>query len=90
MDAVASLSCWAKADPSREANEVVPEADATSAFPTLDAAMRAHIETALSLTLGRIEGASGAAALLGLNPHTLRGKMRRLAIDWSGFRHRVR
>lgn len=53
---------------------------------TLDDAMRAHIARALSLTKGRIEGKGGAAALLGVNPHTLRGKMRRLQLDWSRFR----
>jgi transcriptional regulator with GAF, ATPase, and Fis domain len=55
-------------------------------FPTLDDAVRTHIETALSMTSGRIEGNRGAAELLGLNPHTLRGKMRKLRIEWSAFR----
>ena len=58
----------------------------THAFPTLADAMRAHIEQALVLAHGRIEGKGGAADLLGLNPHTLRGKMRKLAIEWSSFR----
>jgi transcriptional regulator with GAF, ATPase, and Fis domain len=56
------------------------------AFPTLDDAMRSHIESALSLVSGRIEGRGGAADLLGLNPHTLRGKMRKLHLDWGAFR----
>jgi transcriptional regulator with GAF, ATPase, and Fis domain len=34
----------------------------------------------------RIEGARGAAALLDINPHTLRAKMRKLHIDWARFR----
>jgi hydrogenase-4 transcriptional activator len=55
-------------------------------FPTLDDAMRTHIESALALAAGRIEGRGGAADLLGLNPHTLRGKMRKLHLDWSTFR----
>ncbi|MDB4938046.1 MAG: Formate hydrogenlyase transcriptional activator [Labilithrix sp.] len=59
-------------------------------FPSLDEAVRAHIESALSLTSGRIEGRGGAADLLGLNPHTLRGKMRKLKIDWNVFRARTR
>lgn len=59
-------------------------------FLSLDDAMRAHIESALSLTSGRIEGRGGAADLLGLNPHTLRGKMRKLRIDWNVFRTRTR
>jgi len=55
-------------------------------FPTLDDAVRRHIEAALEQTRGCIEGPSGAAALLGLNPHTLRGRMRKLGVDWQRFR----
>ncbi|MBI5440027.1 MAG: sigma 54-interacting transcriptional regulator [Deltaproteobacteria bacterium] len=55
-------------------------------FPSLDGAMRAHIELALVRTRGRIEGAQGAAALLQMNPHTLRARMRRLRIDWSRYK----
>ncbi len=50
-------------------------------------AMRQHIEQALRRTHGQIEGRRGAAALLGINPHTLRSRMRKLRIDWSTFRH---
>jgi transcriptional regulator with GAF, ATPase, and Fis domain len=53
---------------------------------TLNDAMRSHIEAALSATRGRIEGHRGAARLLGINPHTLRARMRKLKIDWSAFR----
>ena len=59
---------------------------AGGAFPTLDEAMRAHIEAALARTRGKIEGRRGAAAILKINPHTLRARMRKLGIDWSGFR----
>jgi len=55
-------------------------------FPTLDEAIRVHVEQALARTRGRIEGARGAAALLGINPHTLRARMRKLRIDWQRFR----
>ena len=54
----------------------------------LEAAMKQHIEDALAVTCGRIEGPYGAARLLDINPHTLRGKMRKLEIDWSKFRTR--
>ncbi|HSJ15558.1 MAG TPA: sigma 54-interacting transcriptional regulator [Longimicrobiales bacterium] len=57
-----------------------------SSFPTLDAAMARHIEQALVLTRGRVEGERGAARLLGINPHTLRARMRRLGVDWAHFR----
>jgi hydrogenase-4 transcriptional activator len=56
------------------------------AFPTLDTAMARHIEAALTRTGGRIEGRSGAARLLDINPHTLRARMRKLGIDWNRFR----
>jgi len=53
---------------------------------SLDEAMRHHIEAALALTEGRIEGPQGAARLLKINPHTLRARMRKLRIDWGHFR----
>jgi transcriptional regulator with GAF, ATPase, and Fis domain len=53
---------------------------------TLDQLVRGHIETALADCLGRIEGPFGAARRLGVNPHTLRARMRRLGIDWQRFR----
>ncbi len=52
----------------------------------LDEAMRAHIESALAATDGRIEGPQGAAKLLAINPHTLRARMRKLGIDWAAYR----
>jgi hydrogenase-4 transcriptional activator len=56
---------------------------------TLNDAMRAHIESALRLARGRIEGPRGAARHLAINPHTLRARMRKLKIDWSSFRESV-
>jgi len=62
-------------------------ADAESqSFPSLDAAVRQHIEAALEKTKGRIDGPFGAAGLLEINPHTLRAKMRKLGVDWRTFR----
>jgi transcriptional regulator with GAF, ATPase, and Fis domain len=52
----------------------------------LNAVIRQHIEAALAVARGRIEGRQGAAALLQINPHTLRAKMRKLGIDWATFR----
>jgi DNA-binding NtrC family response regulator len=57
-----------------------------STFASLDEAMRKHIESALMLTRGRIEGRRGAAALLKINPHTLRARMRKLKIQWNKYR----
>ncbi|MBC7789530.1 MAG: sigma-54-dependent Fis family transcriptional regulator [Anaerolineae bacterium] len=52
----------------------------------LDAAMAKHIESALEISHGQIEGSDGAAALLGINPHTLRARMRKLGVEWVRFR----
>jgi transcriptional regulator with GAF, ATPase, and Fis domain len=56
------------------------------AFETLEQAMERHIRAALSRTRGRIEGPRGAAALLDINPHTLRSRMRKMGLEWSSFR----
>ncbi len=53
---------------------------------SLEAAMKRHIETALVATGGKIEGKNGAAALLEINPHTLRARMRKHTLDWTKFR----
>jgi transcriptional regulator with GAF, ATPase, and Fis domain len=52
----------------------------------LDVVMRRHIEHALRTAHGRVDGPFGAARVLGLNPHTLRGRMLKLGIDWRQFR----
>jgi hydrogenase-4 transcriptional activator len=45
-----------------------------------------EIVAAVARCRGRIEGPFGAAAALGVNPHTLRSRMRRLGIEWSQYR----
>jgi transcriptional regulator with GAF, ATPase, and Fis domain len=55
---------------------------------TLDEAMRRHIEATLTQTQGRVDGPHGAARILGINAHTLRGRMRKLKVDWQKFRPR--
>lgn len=59
---------------------------ADAALATLDEAMRRHIERALAMARGKIEGPGGAASLLNINPHTLRARMRKLGIAWKFFR----
>jgi transcriptional regulator with GAF, ATPase, and Fis domain len=71
--------------------EVVPDAPSAESselleVTSLNAAMKRHIERALVVTRGRIEGRGGTAALLGINPHTLRARMRKLGIVWSRYR----
>jgi DNA-binding NtrC family response regulator len=63
-----------------------PAAAAPPRIVTLDEATARHIEQALAATRGRIEGPTGAAALLGINPHTLRARMRKLGVQWSAYR----
>ncbi len=55
-------------------------------IPTLEELTRRHIEATLIHTRGRVEGKNGAARLLGINPHTLRGRMRKLGLNWMAFR----
>jgi len=55
-------------------------------FTTFNEQARSHIETALRKSRGRVDGPFGAALLLGLNPQTLRSRMRKLGIDSRRFR----
>jgi transcriptional regulator with GAF, ATPase, and Fis domain len=50
---------------------------------TYDEVIRKHIIKVLKKTHGKIEGQSGAAKLLGLNPSTLRGKLRKYKIPFG-------
>jgi transcriptional regulator with GAF, ATPase, and Fis domain len=75
-----------KAPPARAAAEHGSLAAANEPLATLDRAMAHHIEAALARTRGKVEGPGGAAELLGINPHTLRARMRKLGVDWR--RHR--
>jgi transcriptional regulator with GAF, ATPase, and Fis domain len=72
-----------QADAVRDERGTVEE---SQELATLDAIVTRHIEAALRLAGGRIEGRRGAAAKLGINPHTLRARMRKLGIDWTRFR----
>jgi transcriptional regulator with GAF, ATPase, and Fis domain len=49
----------------------------------LDAAMAEHIRTALKMTNGRVDGDRGAAKLLGINPRTLRHRMKKLGVPFG-------
>jgi len=69
----------------REAATADPR-DNAPAPSALDDVVRRHIERVLAHARGRIEGPRGSARLLGVNPHTLRSRMRKLGIDWARFR----
>jgi len=52
-------------------------------FPTLDQVIIRHISQALKLTGGQVGGNAGAANKLGVNPSSLRKKMRKLRIPFG-------
>jgi DNA-binding NtrC family response regulator len=56
-------------------------------FLPLDIVNARHISQALKITRGKIHGPSGAASLLGLNPSTLRHRMRKLGIVHGRIKH---
>jgi transcriptional regulator with GAF, ATPase, and Fis domain len=60
-----------------------PEKPEISRDETLHAITKAHIEKIINQCHGRIEGPFGAAIRLGLNPSTLRSKIRKLNIKVS-------
>jgi len=49
----------------------------------LDEAISRHIRRVLSKTTGKVNGPDGAAAYLGINPSTLRNRMKKLGIDYG-------
>jgi DNA-binding NtrC family response regulator len=63
-----------------------PHAATPGHVEPLDDVIRRHIEHALVVCKGRIDGPFGAAHKLAINPHTLRARMRKLGVDWR--RHR--
>lgn len=53
---------------------------------TLDQMIIAHIRSVLEKTNGIVDGGQGAASILGLNPNTLRSKMRKYGIRTHPFK----
>ena len=49
----------------------------------LDALVKGHIQRVLALTEGKIHGPGGAGEILGLNPGTLRSRMKKLGIPFQ-------
>ena len=62
------------------ATAAAPPPVAAGAHPTLAEVERGHISRVLQSTGWVIEGERGAARVLGLNPSTLRGRLRKLGI----------
>ena len=65
------------------AARIFPEGVAVNQDLALDAVESKHIRGVLAMTRGRVEGKKGAAALLNVNPGTLRHKMRKLGIPFG-------
>ena len=55
----------------------------TGPIPSLDIAIAGHIRKAMRAARGKIQGAGGAADLLGIQPNTLRARMRKLGIPYG-------
>lgn len=56
------------------------------AISTLDQVIIEHIKLALNQSKGVVDGEHGAASILGLNPNTLRSKMRKYSIRTHSFK----
>ena len=52
-------------------------------LPTYDEMVSGYIQQTLKATNGKIHGPGGAADLMGINPNTLRSKMKKLGINYK-------
>jgi len=64
------------------AGEVPPDTS-TSRIAKLDEFMALHIQNALEVAMGKVNGSGGAAELLGIHPNTLRNRMNKLRISYG-------
>jgi transcriptional regulator with GAF, ATPase, and Fis domain len=62
------------------------EKGAVEISDNLDETVSRHIRRVLLKTNGKVHGPGGAAALLGINPSTLRNRMKKLGIEYSLMR----
>lgn len=65
-----------------------PAGGAPLGLSTFDDMARQHIAAVLTRTGGRVQGPFGAARILGVNPNTLRTRMRKLGVEPKRFRPR--
>ena len=70
-------------DPEGKTSNKISESDETF---NLDESVSQLIHRVLKKTKGRVHGPDGAANLLGINPSTLRSRMKKLGIDYSLMR----
>jgi formate hydrogenlyase transcriptional activator len=66
--------------------ESQPAVSSSSGLPTLEEVERQHIQAALQLADGVVDGPRGAAKILDLHPNTLRHRMTKLGIQRSSHR----
>jgi transcriptional regulator with GAF, ATPase, and Fis domain len=71
------------ARPSYQPSQGIGEAPAEQGPWKLDQVVSRHIKKALAVCRGRVGGKGGAAKLLGMNPSTLRARMRKLGIPFG-------
>jgi transcriptional regulator with GAF, ATPase, and Fis domain len=69
--------------PARPGGADAPDPGNKGPLLTLDQMTAQHIHRALELADGKIHGPGGAGEMLGLNPNTLRSKMRKLGIPFG-------
>ena len=60
------------------------EVNPDSVITTLEENERSHILRALNKTSGKVAGRGGAAEILGINPSTLRHRLKKLRIHKNG------
>ena len=56
----------------------------------LDQVVSRHIRRALIKTKGKVSGSDGAASVLGINPSTLRNRMKKLGIEYQRMRNKIK
>jgi transcriptional regulator with GAF, ATPase, and Fis domain len=64
-------------------NDIKKENEKDPELLLLDQVISKHVQSVLEITGGKISGEKGAAELLGLNPSTLRHKMRKMKIPFG-------
>ncbi|MEW6665415.1 MAG: sigma 54-interacting transcriptional regulator [Thermodesulfobacteriota bacterium] len=64
-------------------NSALPPPGERQEISELDRLVRDHIQHTLEITHGKIHGPGGAAETLGINPNTLRSRMRKLGIPYK-------
>lgn len=66
--------------PSQRPKTTIQPRSASDRLPSFDETVTAYLTEVLDITSGKIHGAGGAAEITGLNPSTLRSKLRKLGI----------